>query len=98
MAGYGTQGSKREGASGAEEHNPAASSSSSNPTSPPTGRLDGAEEEAHSARNERSHKSLVREFYERNIGLFFVFSAQTFGSVVRVISTITTRLLYHPSF
>ncbi|KAI1362378.1 hypothetical protein F5Y08DRAFT_312270 [Xylaria arbuscula] len=86
--GYGTQGSGREEASGAV-HNPAASSNS-NPTQPSAGRQDGANEEVHSAQNDGSHQSLVREFYERNIGLFLMFLAQTFGSVMNTAAKLLT--------
>jgi len=59
----------------------AASDSADRPTSPHN------DEEATpiqvGGRHWRQH---VRDFYERNFGLFLVFSAQTFGSVVRLFT------------
>ncbi|KAI0467248.1 hypothetical protein F4859DRAFT_518199 [Xylaria cf. heliscus] len=63
----------------------AASGSADRPTSPPTD--EGATPIQESERNWWQH---VREFCERNFGLFLVFSAQSFGSVMSTAAKLLT--------
>ncbi|KAK5625541.1 hypothetical protein RRF57_001258 [Xylaria bambusicola] len=84
---YGTQTGGREGLSGPEGHNPVASSSR---MAPPAVHPDGADDEVTSAQERGSYMGHAREFYERNFGLFLVFSAQTFGSVMNTAAKLLT--------
>ncbi|KAI0453969.1 DUF6-domain-containing protein [Xylaria acuta] len=63
----------------------AASGSADRPTPPRTG--DEATPIQEGGRNWREH---TREFHERNFGLFLVFSAQTFGSVMSTAAKLLT--------
>ncbi|KAI0424322.1 hypothetical protein F5Y09DRAFT_347835 [Xylaria sp. FL1042] len=80
----------RDGSPGTEGHNPVAPPSSPNLASPPTNNVDGAGEEATSVIEGDRYWRHVHEFYERNIGLFLVFSAQTFGSVMNTAAKLLT--------
>ncbi|GAW17883.1 hypothetical protein ANO14919_073500 [Xylariales sp. No.14919] len=85
--GYGTQDDGRVGSPGAERHDPVASPI---PTSPPAGASDGPDGEATPARGGGRVWGHLNEFYERNFGLFLVFSAQTFGSVMNTAAKLLT--------
>lgn len=83
---HGTQHNGREGSPTAEPHEHTASSSLAD-APPPTTSTDGTNEEDTTAAGQESKgwRSHLRDFYDRNLGLFLVFSAQTFGSVVRLV-------------
>ncbi|KAI1428919.1 hypothetical protein F5Y12DRAFT_728776 [Xylaria sp. FL1777] len=88
--GYGTQVTGHEGSPGAERHNPVASPSSPHPALPPAMSSDGTDEEASSVRQGGRFWRHVFGFYDRNIGLFLVFLAQTFGSVMNTAAKLLT--------
>lgn len=96
--GYGTQHNSRKGspALATEPHEHLASSSSAD-APPPTTSTDGTNEEDTTTadRENEGWRRHLHEFYERNLGLFLVFSAQTFGSVVRLV-LLTARASYTP--
>ncbi|KAI1349272.1 hypothetical protein F5Y01DRAFT_290004 [Xylaria sp. FL0043] len=83
-------GSGRDGSPGTERQNPATSPTSPNLASPPANSANGAGEEAPSVRAGGRYGRHVHEFYERNFGLFLVFSAQTFGSVMSTAAKLLT--------
>ncbi|KAI8627550.1 DUF6-domain-containing protein [Xylariaceae sp. FL1651] len=88
---YGTQANEREASRGAErdEVGSSPSDSADGPASSPatpTNETDGPAPARWSSRF-RQH---VRVFYERNFGLFLVFSAQTFGSVMSTAAKLLT--------
>lgn len=57
----------------------------------PANRID--DEDPAAAEEKIGFRAHLHEFYERNFGLFLVFSAQTFGSVVRIIPIQTSAAL-----
>ncbi|KAI0517696.1 hypothetical protein F5B22DRAFT_94884 [Xylaria bambusicola] len=81
---YGTQAGGHKGLSGPDRHNPVTS------MSPPAVHPDGGDGDLTSAQECRSYMRCAREFYERNFGLFLVFSAQTFGSVMNTAAKLLT--------
>ncbi|KAI1438178.1 DUF6-domain-containing protein [Xylaria sp. CBS 124048] len=76
---YGTQASGR---TGSPEYRPISSLSSSSPVT-----VNGNGE---GARHRNGCWELMHEFYERNFGLFLVFAAQTFGSVMNTAAKLLT--------
>ncbi|KAI1164999.1 DUF6-domain-containing protein [Nemania serpens] len=91
--GYGTQHNSRKGspALATEPHEHLASSSSAD-APPPTTSTDGTNEEDTTTadRENEGWRRHLHEFYERNLGLFLVFSAQTFGSVMNTAAKLLT--------
>ncbi|TGJ80252.1 hypothetical protein E0Z10_g8524 [Xylaria hypoxylon] len=82
--GDGTQDNGRMSSHGAGRHDPVAS---------PDVTSDGPDEQATptpTMRESGSFRGHVNEFYERNFGLFLVFSAQTFGSVMNTAAKLLT--------
>ncbi|KAI1190412.1 DUF6-domain-containing protein [Nemania serpens] len=88
---HGTQHNGREGSPTAEPHEHTASSSLAD-APPPTTSTDGTNEEDTTAAGQESKgwRSHLRDFYDRNLGLFLVFSAQTFGSVMNTAAKLLT--------
>ncbi|KAI0098827.1 DUF6-domain-containing protein [Nemania sp. FL0031] len=87
--GYGTQDNGSEGGPGARRHEPTTSSSSTTAVSPPVLRADSTDDVAPSSKA-GGYLQNPHEFYERNFGLFLVFSAQTFGSVMSTAAKLLT--------
>jgi hypothetical protein len=84
--GYGTQEDRPNGSPELDRHGPSTSSNSANrPASPPVVPAANGTDETGSLQGSRCSRywRQMRDFYERNFGLFLVFAAQTFGSVVR---------------
>ncbi|KAJ8121154.1 hypothetical protein O1611_g10176 [Lasiodiplodia mahajangana] len=90
--GYGTRDNGSKGEPGAQGHEPAASSSSSSTAaaSPPALRADSTDEGVAPVSKASGYRQHLHEFYERNFGLFLVFSAQTFGSVMSTAAKLLT--------
>ncbi|KAI0399103.1 DUF6-domain-containing protein [Xylaria palmicola] len=90
--GYGTQVDDGRGGSprGAEPSGSAYRPASPPPDAVPSDAGAAAAEEAASMRGGGGYRERVREFYERNLGLFLVFSAQTFGSVMNTAAKLLT--------
>ncbi|KAI0969112.1 hypothetical protein F4678DRAFT_441000 [Xylaria arbuscula] len=87
--GYGTQDNRREGSPGAEGLDPVASPSSPS-ASPPANSSNGADAGPGAVGDCGRYWRHVHEFYERNFGLFLVFSAQSFGSVMSTAAKLLT--------
>ncbi|KAI1117800.1 DUF6-domain-containing protein [Nemania sp. NC0429] len=91
--GYRTQYDGRKGLAAAEphEHLVTSSSAAADPP-PPTAPTDGTDEEVTTAadRENEGWRRHLYEFYERNFGLFLVFAAQTFGSVMNTAAKLLT--------
>jgi hypothetical protein len=91
--GYGTQNQ----AAGEEPANASSSNSAAVPASSSTHQMP-MDEEVALVQGRRGYWQPMRDFYDRNFGLFLVFSAQTFGSVVSLrpdqFSRLTTYLRY----
>lgn len=70
---------------GEEPANASSSNSAARPASPSTHQMP-TDEEVTPMQGRRRYWQPMHDFYDRNFGLFLVFAAQTFGSVVGLLS------------